>query len=161
MAILTKSGRVAIANAIASLPLHFAWGSGDGAWLTPPGESPNATALIAEVGRRTATSWAYVVEDAEGEIVAPTGAFSLSPGNAPTSNIWVMANFAFSDAPSAVIREVAVFSDTEVIAGLPAGQAYFTPGQLTSPGILLYLENITPIFRSSAIQENFEAVISF
>lgn len=161
MAILTKSGRVAIANAITSLPLHFAWGSGDGAWLTPPSESPNAASLIAEIGRRTATAWAYVVADAAGDIVTSTGSFSLSPGNAPTSNIWVKADFAFSDAQSSVIREVAVYSDTTVIAGLPPGQAYFTPSQIADPGILLYLENITPIFRSPTIQENFEAVISF
>jgi len=161
MAILTKSGRVAIANAITSLPLHFAWGTGDGAWLTPPSESPNASALINELGRRTVTSWAYVVPNVAGDIVTSTGTFSLSPGNAPTSNIWVKANFAFTDAQSAVIREVAVYSDTVVATGLPPGQAYFTPGQITDPGILLYLENITPIFRSPTIQENFEAVISF
>lgn len=161
MAILTKSGRVAIANAITSLPLHFAWGNGDGAWVSPPSESPNASALISEIGRRTATSWAYVVPDVAGAVVVSTGSFSLSPGNAPTSHIWVKANFAFTDAPSAVIREVAVFSDTVLDSGLPGGQAYFTPDQLTDPGILLYLENITPIFRSPSIQENFEAVISF
>lgn len=161
MAILTTSGRVAIANALSKLPLHFAWGLGDGAWMSPPSESPSASALLNEVGRRTATQWAYVVPDPAGTIVVTTGKFSLSPGNAPTNHLWVTANFDFTDAPSSEIREVAVFSDTEVVTGLPAGQKYFVPSEIADPGIMLYLENITPIFRSPAIQENFEAVITF
>lgn len=161
MAILTNSGRVAIANAITSLPLHFAWGAGDGTWLTPPSESPAATALVAEIGRRTVTSWAYVVPNPSGPISVTTGTFSLSPGNAPTRHVWLKADFSFTDAPSAVIRELAVFSDTTLVSGLPGGQAYFAPSEVQDPGHLLYLENIVPIFRSPLTQENFEAVISF
>ncbi len=161
MAILTTSGRVAIANALSKLPFHFAWGTGDGDWVTPPAESPSATALLAEVGRRTATQWAYVVPDPAGTIEVTTGKFSLSPGNAPTNHLWVTANFDFTDAPGDVIREVAVFSDSEMVGGLPVGQKYFLPADVADPGIMVYLENITPIFRSPAIQENFEAVITF
>ena len=161
MAILTKSGRAAIARALSSLPLHFAWGVGDGSWLTPPSESPNATGLISELGRRTATAWAYVVPDSGGDISVTTGRFSLSPGNAPTNHLWVKANFALTDAPSSVIREVAVFSGSAPISGLPPGQAYFPPSQIADQGILLCLNNVSPIFRSPSIQENFEAVISF
>lgn len=161
MAIIPTSGRVAIANAVTSLPFHLAWGTGDGAWVTPPAESPSATALMAEVGRRAATQWAYVVPDEAGSIVVSTGAFSLSPGGAKTRHIWVASNFDFEDASGLVIREVAVFSDTEVLGGLPPGQMYFTPAQIVDPGLMLYIENITPIFRSPAIRENFEAVITF
>lgn len=161
MAILTTSGRVAIANAITSLPLHFAWGTGNDSWVTPPAESSVATGLLAEIGRRTATQWAYVVPDVDGAIEVTTGKFSLSPGGAKTNHIWVVGNFDFNEASGSVIREVAVFSDTEIVSGLPGGQMYFTPSQIADPGLMLYLENITPIFRSPAIQENFEAVITF
>jgi len=161
MAILPSSGRKAIANAITKRPLHFAWGTGDGAWTTPTAEDPEASALMNELGRRTATQWAYVVPDDAGDIDVATGKFSLSPGNAKTRHIWVQGNFDFGEASSSVIREIAVFSDTVVQTGLPPGTQYFTPGQVTDPGIMLYVEHITPIFRSPAIQENFEAVISF
>lgn len=161
MAILTNSGRVAIANAISKLPVHMAWGLGDGAWVTPTPENPNATALQSEVGRRVATEILYVVPDPAGPIVVTQGSFSLSPGNAPTNNLFIRAEFAFSDAPSDVVREVAVFSDTVIDTGLPPGQEYFTPSEITDPGKLLYIEHITPIFRSPAIRENFEVVITF
>lgn len=162
MAILPNRGRAAISNALKSLPLHFAWGTGDGAWTTAvPPEDTNASALMAEIGRRTAAAADYVVPDPAGSIEVSTGKFSLSPGGAPTKWLWIRANFDFADAPSSVVREVAVFSDTEIQAGLPIGQAYFSPSQVVNPGFLLYIEHITPIFRSPAIQENFEAVIAF
>lgn len=162
MAILPNQGRVAIAYSIKSLPLHCAWGTGDGAWtsVVPP-ENPDATGLMAEIGRRTVTAIDYVVPDPAGAIIVSTGTFKLSPGGAPTKWVWIRTTFDFGDASSSVIREMAVFVDTKVQAGLPPGQAYFTPGQITDPGLLLYLENQTPIFRSPAIQENFEAVIAF
>lgn len=162
MAILPNRGRVAIAHALKSLPLHFAWGTGDGAWTTViPPEDTNASALMAEIGRRTVTAADYVVPDPDGAIEVATGKFNLSPGGTPTKWLWVRANFDFGDASSSVVREVAVFSDTEIQSGLPSGQAYFTPSQVVDPGYLLYVEHITPIFRSPAIQENFEAVIAF
>lgn len=161
MAILTKSGRVAIANAISKLPLHFAWGTGDGSWITPPAENANATALMAEVGRRVASLWQFVVPDAAGTIIVSTGKFIPSPGNMPTSHLYVEANFDFEDAPGAEIREVALFSGTTLIGGLPSGQKYFAPPEVDDPGIMVYLENITPIYRSPAVQENFRTVITF
>lgn len=161
MAILTKSGRVAVANAVSKRPLHLAWGTGDGAWVTPPAEDTDAVALMAEVGRRTATQWAFVVPDAAGEIDVSTGKFSLSPGNAPTNHLFIETNFDFADAAGVAIRELAVFSDTTLVAGLPSGQRYFAPAEVDDPGIMLYTENITPIFRSPATQENFRVVITF
>lgn len=161
MPILTNSGRVAIANALAKLPLHVAWGIGDGDWISPPSENNEATSLMAEVGRRKITQWRFVVPDAAGAIEVPSGKFSFSPGNAPTNHLWVQANFDFSEASGTVIREVAVYSDTTVDAGLPPGQMYFTPDQIVAQGLMLYLDNITPIYRSPSIQENIEVVITF
>lgn len=161
-AILPHAGRVAIADAISRRPLHMAWGLGDGAWLDPiPSPAINVTALMNEVGRRTITDWKFVVSDPTGSIEVDTGRFSLSPGNAPTNNLYVTCRFDFTDAPGAVIREIALFTNTDVAGGLPPGQAYFLPAQVTAQGMLIYVQNITPIFRSPAIQENFEAVITF
>ena len=159
MPVLTKSGRVVIAESIAARPLHLAWGVGDGAWLTPPSESVAATALIGEIGRRAVSEVAYVVPDNNGEIVIPTGRFSRSV--VPTSNLYLRFSFDFNDAPSAVIREIGVFVGSVPVAGLPPGQAYFTPDQIATPGRMLNLENIAPLYRSPVIRESNEVVISF
>lgn len=160
MAILTKSGRVVIAESIASRPVHIAWGTGDGSWTTPPGESIIATNLLNEVGRRLATVVGFVVPDVNGAIVMPNGTkFTLS--GTPTSNLYVTAEFDFVDASSSVIREAAIMVGTEIVAGLPAGQKYFTPDQVTNPGRLLQIEYFEPIFRSPAVRETYQAVIEF
>lgn len=159
MPILTKSGRVVIAESIAVRPIHLAWGTGDGAWMMPPPENADATTLINEVGRRVATEVAYVLPDEAGEIVLPNGTFARSV--TPTKNLYVRVAFEFNEAPSSVIREIALFSNTAVASGLPPGQQYFTPAQVSSPGRMLHLENIAPIYRSPAIRESFEVVITF
>lgn len=159
MPILTKSGRIVIAEAIAARALHLAWGLGDGAWLTPTPEDANAVALQSEVARRLATEVAFVVADVAGDIILPTGTFIRSL--TPTNNLYVRTSFDFADASSSVIREIGVFSNTVTQSGLPAGQQYFLPGQVTSVGRLLHLEHLVPIYRSPAIRESFEVVITF
>lgn len=160
MPILTKSGRVVIAESIQARPVHFAWGTGDGVWTTTvPSEDPDATALMNELGRRVADQVSFVVPDAAGSIVLPSGKFS--PSATPTRHLYCKTKFTFTDAPSSVVRELALFVGTEVQAGLPAGQKYFTPGQVTNPGRMLHLEHFQPIYRSPAIEESFEVVITF
>lgn len=160
MSILTASGRIAIAESIKARPLHVAWGPGDGAWSTPPAENNNATGLITELGRRLATSVAFVVPDPSGTIEIPGEGF-FSETLTPTNRLLVVAQFGYAEEPTAVIRQTAVFIGTEVIAGLPAGQRYFTPDQLQSPGRLLQLQNLTPVNRSAATRSRFENLIVF
>ena len=159
MPILTKSGRVAIAESIALRPVHIAWGLGDGAWLTAPSENPNALALQEEIGRRTANNVGFVVADPVGDIILPTGRFTRSV--TPTNMLLVEVSFDFSDASSSVIREFAVFVGTEVVAGLPEGQRYFVPSEVSNPGRVLHLENSPPIFRSPEIRPGFKIVVVF
>lgn len=159
MPILTKSGRIVIAESVALRPVHLAWGTGDGLWITPPSENPDATALLNEVGRRTVNSVEFVVPDVDGDIVLPTGNFSLSA--TPTNSLLFTVNFEFGDAPSAVIREFGLFAGTTLQSGLPPGQLYFLPSEIATPGRLLHLENIAPIYRSPAIRESFQVVITF
>lgn len=159
MATLTNSGRAALAAALASQPLHFAWGSGLPAWdAAPVVEAVTDTALVNEIGRRLVTDVKFVSEDPAGEIVVPTGRYTVSA--TPTRHLLIRIAYDFSDAPASVIREVALFAGTVTQAGLPAGQRYFEPGQITSPGTLVSLERSTPINRSPATRETFEHVIT-
>lgn len=161
MAILTQSGRAAMAAAIADQPLHLAWGSGDPAWDTTPQPEPtSATTLVNEIGRRTVTQVQFVVPDPGGTIVVPTGRFNPSPGNAPTNHLYLRFNFDFEDAPAATIREVGVFVGTEFDPALPPGQRYFAPADIVQSGILLALERIPKFDRSPAVRQNFETVIT-
>ena len=111
----------------------------------------------------------YVNPDNSGSIVVPV--FNDASGNSisksfslsvvPTPNLYMRFNFDFTDAPVATIREVAIFVGTVVIAGLPAGQLYFTPDQLASNGTLLALENlIENIQRSPNSRQSFEFVLT-
>lgn len=159
MPILTQSGRIVIAESIAGRPIHLAWGTGDGTWTTPPSESSAAVALLNEIGRRTATEVGFATPNPDGEIVLPTGNFSRSL--TPTNHLLVNVNFDFSDAPSAQIREVGLFVGSTMKPGLPSGQRYFLPSDIATPGRLLHLENLAPIFRSPAVREYFSFVITF
>lgn len=159
MATLTHSGRAALAAALAAQTLHFAWGTGLAEWdTTPVPEAVDATALVNEVGRRLVTEVHFVSEAADGEIVVPTGRYSISAQ--PTRHLLFRIAYDFNDAPASVIREVALFAGTEVKADLPAGQRYFEPGQILAPGTLVALERLTPIHRSPATRETFEHVIT-
>ena len=159
MPILTRSGRVVIAESISARDIHLAWGTGDGAWITPPSESADATALQAEVGRRVASEVTYVVADEDGDIILETGTFSRSV--TPTNNLLVVTNFEFTDGVGSTIREVGIFVGSTMIGGLPGGQTYFLPAEVATAGRLLHLEHLAPISRSPAIRENFEIVITF
>lgn len=159
MPILTKSGRVVIAESIALRSIHLAWGAGDSAWLSPPAEDPDQDALQNEVGRRVAEDVTYVVPDPDGTIVLPTGKFTVSA--TPTNYLYMQFRFEFLEEQSTVIREIGVFAGTEVQAELPPTQEYFTPSEVTSTGRMLHLENLAPIYRSPAIRESFNIVIAF
>lgn len=159
MAILASSGRIVIAESIGIRDLHLAWGQGDGAWVTPPAENSEAVALQSEVGRRTVTQVRYVNPDPGGAIVLPSGNFTVSA--TPTRHLLLSIQFDFADSSSAVIREIGVFAGTVMVGGLPSGQQYFLPADVADPGRLLHIENIEPIYRSSAIRESFEIVITF
>lgn len=160
MAILTNSGRVAMAQSVKAQPIHLAWGSGSAAWdTTPVPESITATALLAEIGRRAATYVQYCEPNEAGAIIVPTGRFSETA--TPTKHLYMRFAFDFTDAPTSTIRELAVFVGTQIAAGLPAGQMYFEPGQVTNPGTLLVIEHIQKFERSASVRQTFEFVVTF
>lgn len=170
MAILPRDGRAAIAASVKAQPLHLAWGSGLSSWGdNPPPENADSTALLAEIGRRKVTSVQYVTPDTNGEYDFVTGAdgagnpiiSKFSVTTTPTNRLMVSTRFDFADAPSAVIREFGLFVGTQTIAGLPAGQMYFTPGEVADPGKLLQLEHCAPIYRSASTRELRQFLIVF
>lgn len=160
MASLKNDGRTVLAMAVASLPIHLAWGSGDPAWDAAPVPSPaGQTALVNEYGRRVATQVQYVVPDDNGEIEVVTGRYKASP--VPTRWLHVRFVFDFLDTPVGDIREVALFIGTKVKEDLPPGQRFFTPGQIESPGYIYADERISKFPRSPAIRQTFEYVLPF
>ena len=160
MAILTNSGRVVMAESVKARPIHLAWGSGDPAWdATPEPESTEDTALVAEIGRRLATSVRFCEPDDMGEIVVPTGRFREVA--TPTRHLFIKFNFDFTDAPTASIREVAVFVGTVTNPALPPGQMYFEPADVTDDGTLLVIERTPKFDRSPSVRQAFEFVVTF
>lgn len=170
-ATITRSGRAAFAKALASLPLHLAWGTGDAAWDTDPSTMPsmvNATSLTNEVGRRLATQVAFVEPSDDGEIVIPSlsgsgtvqeSRYSISAD--PTPYLYIRVSYDFQDAMNVIIRELAVFSDTKVDDALPAGQRYFIPANITDQGIMVAAQILdVPLQRSPSVRQTEEFVIA-
>lgn len=160
MSVLVNEGRAAIAAAIAARPLHLAWGEGDPDWGSGPFPAPNknSNALINEVGRRALTSWNYCTPDVAGDIVTTTGRYSVSA--TPTPHLFLSFKYDFADGADKTIREAAVFMDTQLVAGLPAGKKYFQLADIAGPGLMLSREHLY-IPRSPASRETIDLVITF
>ena len=159
MAILTDSGRVAIAQAIQNEPVHLAWGTGDPSWDDlPEAESITATALVGEIGRRRASVVGFCIPDASGDIITTDGRFLSSI--TPTKYLFFRFAFDFSEGGDAFIRELGVFLGTQTHPDLPIGQMYFTPNQVTNPGTLLLLERIARVPRAPSVRTTYEAVFT-
>ena len=159
MAILTKSGRVGMAEAMAAQPVFMAWGRGDPEWgESPPGESVEATALNQVIGYRKAARVRFCTPDPEGDIVVSSGRFRIS--DTPTNHLYLQFLFDFNTAPDEVIREMGIYLGAQPNAGLPPGQEYFQPDELEHKGTLLLLEYRKPLYRDIGVRETFEYVIT-
>jgi hypothetical protein len=160
MATLVDSGRTAIADTIRGSTIFMGWGSGLTSWDTTfVVEQLSKTQLVTPVGYRKLTESAYCTPDPAGTIVVPTGSFLIT--QTPTKHLYLRFTFDYEDAPNAQIRETAVFLGTTTQAGLPLGQMYFSPAQVTNPGTMLVAENIARLNRNPATRETFEFVVTF
>lgn len=160
MAILTDSGRAAVATAIKAQAIHLAWGNGSVDWdAVPPTESVSTTKLLAEVGRRKVTQALFCTPDTAGEIIVAQGRFSVSQN--PTKYLYLRFAFDFEDGGVNVIRELGVFMGTIVKNTVPANKDYLEPDDIQDPGQLLSLEYIQKLTRSDQIRQQFEFVIQF
>ena len=159
-AVLTTSGRIAIATAIKARTAHLAWGTGSTGWgNTPPAPPANTTALVAEIARRKATLVDYCAPNANGDINVPEGRFAVSA--TPTNNLYFKFFFEFDEAVGSTIREQAIFLDTAATAGTPSGQFYLLPANVQSPGTLLVAQRTAPIIREITTRQLFEFVVTF
>lgn len=172
LATLTNSGRSAIAAAICSRPISLGWGTGEEAWDSKtdaelPGLLKRA-ALFNEVGRRIVSIKGYCLPSEQGDIVVPVG--SMPDGSVdvaryaqcaePSPYLYFKAGYDFGDGGTAAIRELGLFMDAEFADGLPAGQQYFTPAQIKTPGRLLAMQILRPgILRSPTIRQTIEFVL--
>ena len=63
--------------------------------------------------------------------------------------------------PTAIIREVAVFKDTELAESVLPGKTFYTTADVTNNGQLIFIDRqTTPINRSAGRRETFEFVIT-
>jgi hypothetical protein len=156
--ILTKAFRIDAATWIKNQDIFLAWGTGLASWgTTPPVGSVDDLALVTEVGRRKVTQKQFVNPDpTNGTIILRNGT-KWTVTTTPTHHILYTVTFEPSEAPTAVIREWGLFKGTTTQAGLPAGQTYFTPAQVTNIGrpIILVREVFT---RQPLIRELFQFV---
>lgn len=162
MAIKTLSGRGAIAKALLlqSASMYLAWGAGDADWDGEIASYPvtdSMTALVDEIGRRKLTFGCYATPDEDGDLITPSGSFIESIE--PTAYLFTRFTFDTTDAPSATLREIGLFVFCEPIAGLPAGQKYFTPAQIDDPGIMISVERFEPITRTPDATQSFGFVL--
>lgn len=157
--IITQSGREAIAEEISTSGLMLAWGPGDGSWTTPPTEDESARSLISELGRRLPNEISFVTPSPTGDIIIPGAKYARS--STPTRWLFVSTTFDYADESTATIRQTAIFKGTVLVGGLPSGQRYFTPANISSPGKMLELANLIPIPRSNLNRETFNYVIEF
>lgn len=155
------ASRIAIATAVKARTAHLAWGTGNPVWGNgdPPPPLPNATALLAEVGRRRSTQVEFCTPDPNGPISVAEGKFAIT--STPTRNLWYRFHFDFEDGVGSTIRETAIFVDTVAAAGVPVGQFYLLPAQVGDPGRLLIIEQRPPIVRAITTREDLEFVVTF
>lgn len=159
MSIFVQSAATAVAQAVKAAGVWVAWGNGDPGWDAAPVPEPvDASALVAERGRRRSSVIDYVVPDASGDIVLPQGSFSISP--TPTNQLYIRTNFAATEEVGQSIREAAVFIGTTLVGGLPVGQDYFVPANIATPGTMLILERFAKINRTSSFSVALEFVLT-
>jgi len=161
MQILQQNGRKLLAKALRALPVHVAWGRGDGAWGQNPPATPSIQiGMLDEIGRRLATEVAYVVPATEldGEIELPGKRF-YKRSAVPSEYVYVRATFSFEDAQGETVRECGVFFGTVAKADVPAGQRFLTPAQIENAGDVYSLEYRAAVLRSGTVKGHEEIVI--
>ncbi len=161
MAVLQDRGRIALASAVAALPIYLAWGRGLPVWDAKPEPEPTtAEALVDEIGRRRVTSVQFVLPAADGEIELPDES-RYAVTEAPSK--WLLLRFVFDygDAAGETVRELGVFLGGTFAAGLPAGQRYFPKAQVLMPGELYTMERFKGWERNANTRQVQEVVLPF
>ena len=161
MATLVTTGRAGLAASVAARDIYLGVGAGDANWdsTTTPPEDITSAALMAPVGYRKAAQVAFVQPDAAGSIGLPSGRYVVSATQ--TNYLYLRFTLDFEDVSTSTIRETGIFLDAVTAPGLPAGQMFFLPAEVTDQGTLYLLEHVAAIIRTPATRETFEFVLTF
>lgn len=161
MAIITIPGRAGIARSVRANQLFIAWGTGSEEWTGSEkvAEESTQTSLFREIGRRLVDETYFVVGDDQGDLVTPSGRWGIS--ESPTHQLYVRAQFDYTDGNGYTIREYGLFLNTVVSSGLPVGQRYFLPTEIEDQGELLMLENCVPLIRTGDTRHTCSFVVTF
>jgi len=159
MAIITLSGRAAIASIIKASALYLAWGTGDSAWdSVPVSPSSSDSNLVSELGRRLVENISFCQVDAGGSIEFP-GGNKYSTTVTPTGMLYIRVTFDYADEPTGVIRETALFQGTVPATGHESDK-YLSVANVQTSGLLMTLDRFPKIVRSSGNREIFETILT-
>lgn len=161
--ILVDAGRTALTNILHEQSLILAIGAGDPAWDalwgggSPPDATSGVSALTDLIGVVKPLSKQFVTPDSEGEISISDGVDvqKYTASVDPTRFLFVRWRLDFGDAPTATIRELAVYFNTTFDAGIPSGQSYVedTGANITDIGDIFGAERMPPISRTDTQQD--------
>lgn len=162
MATLTDSGRAALVESLLNENLYVGLATGLETWDDPEtfqAESREITDITNAICFIKINDKQFVSANEQGSIILPQGRFEIS--NTPTPNMYLKASLNFTEAPTAIIREVAVFKDIQLKESVLPGQIFFTTADVQSHGHLIFIDRqTTPINRSAGRRETFEFVIT-
>lgn len=117
------------------------------------------TQLLSEIARRLPTRKEYVIEDANGDIVANDTTWSIVAN--PTRHMYLQFKFDATEAVGQIIHQLGIFTDSVPKTSVPPGQMYLLPSDFDGPGTLYMIDNIEPFSRFAGKREIFEFVITF
>jgi len=124
---------------------YIAWGIGDGAWTSAPEPDQTATTLVGHLGHFKATAQ-FVVPDVAGVLISANGDKWTVSGS-PTRFIFVSSDYDYTDEDTAVIREIAIYTDATPAGGHESDN-YLPVANLSVLGQLWTIENIAPLTRA-------------
>lgn len=149
--VLTRNPSGAMANATNYRAYYFA---------SRPVPTVGQTDLVNFLGLLKVTNKTYVTPDVAGLLSTGDGEKWTASGS-PTPYIYLEAGYDYIDESDKVIREIGVFADVTLDGGLPGGQTYFPPADISDQGTIINVENIAPITRSVSNKGIFSVVLRF
>lgn len=155
--IVTTAGRILRARLLSGesveVPAWFAVGEGD--WedkTSPPSESPDATALAAEVARKHVSRVRYLTPDAGGTILYDGTLYAET--TTPTPIVAFIAALTENEANGASICEEALFGGTVTTSAFP----YALAAEVSVPGILYWVKHRPIVIKGLADTHELVAV---
>ena len=80
--------------------------------------------------------------------------------NSPTQYLYVLFMLDFRDAETKVLREMALYLDTELVPDVPKGRSFIDIKQVRKPGHLLAMKRTPPIHRMGS-RHSFGEIMTF